>query len=171
MGLILRMKAAVFLLLLGLALVGAFTYEQEKAVCERNHGKMIKETVEQRPLMQTVSANPDGNAGDEMQRRRLLQKKREILVAVPQQKRQETCVQQGCPDICPKFGDENNEGCCPTRRELPYCCVNPTKPCRTCDCGVEAQDVDAPDSRRRRLLSLMRAKMQGGSCWWCAMFH
>merc|ERR1711865_583180 len=131
---------------------------------------MIKETVEQDALMQPVSKVKVTSPEKDMKRRRLLQDE-DGMVAVPQQKRQEICVQQGCPKECPKFGDENNEGCCPTRKELPYCCVNPTKPCRTCDCGVEAQDVDAPDSRRRRLLSLMRAKMQGGSCWWCAMFH
>merc|ERR1711865_690871 len=132
--------------------------------------------------MQAVPSTPAGNVPDEnMKRRRLLRfgsgsgsgshppagNVPDGFVAVPQQKRQEICVQQGCPAECPQFGDENNEGCCPTQQELHYCCVNPTKPCRTCDCGVELQESGSgsgsqiPNTRRRRLLSLMRAKMQG----------
>merc|ERR1712028_4395 len=99
-----------------------------------------------------------------------------LVVAPPRQKRQEICVHKGCPDECPKFGSEENELCCPTQKDLPCCKVRPVKPCKTCDCGKELRESgsgsdygtrEAMPTRRRRLLTIMRARMTNGGCWWC----
>merc|ERR1711865_944925 len=92
----------------------------------------------------------------------------EVPDMVAQVKRQEICVKAGCPDDCPEGGDKNNEACCPTDKKLRCCMTTKKAPCKICECAEEPAGGGA---RRRRLLNLMRAKMQGGACWWCSWFH